>query len=226
MNICVPVRAESMQGALRLIGEANRTADLIELRLDAIKDPDLGRLLAEALKPVIVTNRHAGEGGTFHGPEDRRVGILREAVALGADYVDVELRTSEGLKEHLFEDVASHGSFTKIIMSRHIFAGTPPEGELVGMLDEKSCFGRIVKIVTMANSMEDNLGILRLVCAARERGREIIAFCMGEKGRLSRVAAPLFGSFLSYASLEKGAESAPGQLTIAEMKCILKSLRR
>jgi 3-dehydroquinate dehydratase type I len=55
-------------------------------------------------------------------------------------------------------------------------------------------------------------------------GREIIAFCMGEKGGLSRIAAPLLGSYLSYASLEKGAESAPGQFTAAEMKRILKVL--
>ena len=44
---------------------------------------------------------------------------------------------------------------------------------------------------------------------------------MGAKGRLSRVAAPLLGSCMSYASLEDGAESAPGQLTAREMKTIL-----
>jgi 3-dehydroquinate dehydratase len=43
---------------------------------------------------------------------------------------------------------------------------------------------------------------------------------MGEKGRISRVMAPLLGSYLSYASLDTGAESAPGQLTIAEMRQI------
>jgi len=48
---------------------------------------------------------------------------------------------------------------------------------------------------------------------------------MGEKGRLSRVAAPLLGSCLSYASLEDGAESAPGQLTAVQMKRIIEILK-
>ncbi len=56
-------------------------------------------------------------------------------------------------------------------------------------------------------------------------GQDIIAFCMGAKGRLSRVAAPLLGSCMSYASLEEGAESAPGQLTAGQMKTILGMLQ-
>jgi 3-dehydroquinate dehydratase type I len=82
----------------------------------------------------------------------------------------------------------------------------------------------IVKICTYARAMEDNLQVLGLIPYARKKGRTIIAFCMGEKGRISRVMAPLLGSYLSYASLDKGSESAPGQLTIAEMREILRIL--
>ncbi|NIS60800.1 MAG: type I 3-dehydroquinate dehydratase, partial [Proteobacteria bacterium] len=78
----------------------------------------------------------------------------------------------------------------------------------------------IIKIVTYANTMEDNLRVLELIPHARKRGLEIIAFCMGEMGRISRVMAALLGSYFSYASLEKGAESAPGQLTVQEMEVI------
>ena len=62
--------------------------------------------------------------------------------------------------------------------------------------------------------------MLGLIPYARNKGQAIIALCMGEKGRVSRVMAPLLGAYLSYASLEKGAESAPGQLTIEEMNQI------
>lgn len=48
---------------------------------------------------------------------------------------------------------------------------------------------------------------------------------MGEKGRFSRIAAPLFGSLISYVSLPGGRETAPGQLTLDEMKRAAEILR-
>ncbi|MCK5552587.1 MAG: type I 3-dehydroquinate dehydratase, partial [Deltaproteobacteria bacterium] len=92
-------------------------------------------------------------------------------------------------------------------------------------LDECNGAGAdIVKIVTYANTMEDNLRVLGLIPHTRRTGGEIIAFCMGELGRISRIMAPLLGSYFSYASLERGAESAPGQLTIEEIKGVFKIL--
>jgi len=44
---------------------------------------------------------------------------------------------------------------------------------------------------------------------------------MGEQGRISRVMAPLLGSHLTYAALDKGEEAAPGQMTVEEMKQVL-----
>ena len=41
---------------------------------------------------------------------------------------------------------------------------------------------------------------------------------MGEAGTVSRILAKKFGAFLTFASLADGEASAPGQLTIAEMK--------
>jgi 3-dehydroquinate dehydratase type I len=82
----------------------------------------------------------------------------------------------------------------------------------------------IVKIVTYARSVEDNLKILNLIPYSRRKKRQIIAFCMGKPGRISRVVAPLLGSYLSFASIERGYESAPGQMTIHEMKEIFRIL--
>jgi 3-dehydroquinate dehydratase type I len=78
----------------------------------------------------------------------------------------------------------------------------------------------IVKICTYAHTIEDNLRVLGIIPYARNKGQAIIAFAMGEQGRISRVMAPFLGAYLSYASVEKGAESAPGQLTIKEMRLI------
>ena len=82
----------------------------------------------------------------------------------------------------------------------------------------------VVKIVTFARSFEDNLKILSLIPYAREREQEIVAFCMGEKGKMSRIFAPLMGAAWTYASLNRQKASAPGQLTAREMKEIWERL--
>ena len=41
---------------------------------------------------------------------------------------------------------------------------------------------------------------------------------MGNKGKLSRAFCTKFGSFLTFASLKKGEESAPGQIDINLLK--------
>jgi 3-dehydroquinate dehydratase type I len=72
--------------------------------------------------------------------------------------------------------------------------------------------------------MADNLKVLDLIPKAQERGIRIIAFCMGRFGKISRIFSHLMGGYLTFASLEGGEESAPGQIPVEEMKRILKVL--
>ncbi len=224
MKICIPVPARSTAAALKKMEEIYARADIMELRIDRIRNADLPKLLAAGRRAVIVTNRSGNEGGDFRGTEEERVALLKQAVQFGAEYVDIEARTDKKLIRELIAEIRKQGSFTTPIFSWHDFSGTPEPGELKNILGKCARQAGIIKIATMANELEDNIRVLSLIPEAKKKGREIIAFCMGEKGRLSRIAAPVLGSYLSYASLEKGAESAPGQLTAAEMKRILKVL--
>ena len=72
----------------------------------------------------------------------------------------------------------------------------------------------LVKIVTFANSINDNFKIFELL----ENKKNLVSFCMGIKGQISRVLAPTFNSKITFASLEKSKQSAPGQISIDEMK--------
>jgi 3-dehydroquinate dehydratase len=47
---------------------------------------------------------------------------------------------------------------------------------------------------------------------------------MGELGKVSRFLSPLFGGYFTFASLERGGETAAGQMTIQEMKTTYKLL--
>ncbi|MFQ6077734.1 MAG: type I 3-dehydroquinate dehydratase [Thermodesulfobacteriota bacterium] len=219
--ICIPIMARTQSAALIQMERSSPLAHILELRIDQINNVNLEELMVGKQCKILVTNRRSDEGGGFSGTERERVELLKEAVAFGADYVDVEVRTEETLIRELSAKIENHHARTKWIISHHDFSGTPSVRTLRRILDEcRSTGADIMKIVTYANTMEDNLRVLGLIPHTRRKGQEIIAFCMGEMGRISRVMGALLGSYFSYASLEKGTESAPGQLTVEEMKGI------
>ncbi len=221
-KICVPICERTREGVIRAIPEASRMADLIELRVDYLKEPDLRAFLAKGGKPFIVTNRKKDEGGRYNGEETNRLRILREAVDLGTDYVDVEMSTEKSLLEGLLGNKKK----SQVILSFHDFQGTPPERELHRLCDRMSRLAAdITKIVTWARSWEDNFRVLSIIRCARKRKQKITAFCMGEKGKISRVLSPLMGGVWTYASMDHKRASAPGQLTVGELKILWEILR-
>jgi 3-dehydroquinate dehydratase type I len=224
--ICASVVASTMKEALNKMKKGFPLADLLEIRVDHIRDLDLETLLKAKKGGLLVTNRSRKEGGAFAGTEPERIRILIDAVSLGADYVDVEAGTDRMLMEELRRAIGHHGGRTRLIVSYHNFRRTPSLQTLQRKVDECiGCGADIVKIVTTAWAVEDNLRVLGLIPYVQKKGKKAIAFCMGEKGRISRIAAPLMGACLTFASLKKGEESAPGQLTAAAMRCILRLLQ-
>jgi 3-dehydroquinate dehydratase type I len=223
--ICIPIVAKDQRAALMQMERGFPLADILELRIDQIKNLNLEGLLRRKRGKVLVTNRRKDEGGGFSGTERERVELLKEAVALGVDYVDIEVRTEGALIKELSAKIGNHHGRARWIVSYHDFSGTPSERSLRRRLDECNRTGAdIVKVVTYANTVEDNLRVLGLIPYARRRGLEIIAFCMGEMGRISRVMAPHLGSCFGYVSLEKGTESAPGQLAVEEIREVFRIL--
>jgi 3-dehydroquinate dehydratase type I len=222
--ICIPIVAEGTAPAVEMMERATPLADLLEFRIDRIRDLNLESLLAARRIPVIVTNRRREEGGGFPGTEEERVALLLAAARLGADYVDIETETAPALKEELRRECLRSG--TKRISSWHDFSGTPSKALLKRKLAALMADGPdIVKIATLAGDTADGFRVLELIPHARQKGQAIIAFCMGEVGRISRIIAPMLGSAISYAPLELEGASAPGQLTAARMRGILDALQ-
>ena len=223
--ICVPVMAETNREAMGRMKKGFALAGMVELRIDRIHRPDLSALIGPREGALLVTNRRKKEGGFFEGPERDRVGLLVEAVNRGADFVDIEASTGESLIGRLASEVRRKAGAAKMIVSHHDFERTPSWAGLVRRFNSCRSFGaHAVKIVTYAHSAEDNLRLLRLIPRSLAEGQPIIAFCMGPRGRVSRLLAPVLGSFITYASLRRGAESAPGQWTVTEMRKIMEML--
>ena len=208
--------------AIQKMAAAAPLADMMEIRLDVMESFDLKDILETASKPVIVTYRSKKEGGSGLSPYETRIRHLLRAVELGADFVDVEFSMPQVYRQEIF---LAEGS-SRLIISAHLSNNTPPREGLEDRLRKMAATGAdIVKIVTYAREPEDSLTVLGLIPLARKLGVDIIAFCMGPAGRISRIFTLMMGGFLSFASLEEGQESAAGQIPISEMKKMLEMLK-
>jgi 3-dehydroquinate dehydratase type I len=224
LRICVPVVESTVNRARSKYQRAARKGLWTEVRLDYLEEPapDLTRLFRTLPGPVIVTNRLAREGGRWQGEEAARRRLLEAALALKVTYLDVELATEAAWRREL----DARRDATRLILSWHDFSGTPEVARLEAVLGEMlDSDADIVKLVTMAQQPADNVRLLSLIPQAKARGKEIIAFCMGPLGKWSRVAGLLMGAFLTFAPFNKSVASAPGQLTVNDLKKVWKTLK-
>ncbi len=203
-RICVTVGGATM-AELRLARDAVLDADLVELRLDAVRDPDPEKALAGRRVPAIVTCRPRWEGGWFDGCEDDRLALLRRAWEAGAEYVDVEhaapfapafLATTQG---------------RRLVLSMHDFEGMPRDlGRRVAAMRDTPA--AVIKIAVRTATLSDTIevfGLQRLL-----PGRELVAIGMGMPGVATRVLAARAGSCWTYA----GAGWVPGQVPTAVLR--------
>ncbi len=214
-RICVVVTASNDAEAIDTIRRTRPLVpDLIEIRLDYMKTLGDLRLIREATGiPLIATNRCSNQGGNSAGSEADRIAGLLQACESGFNYVDLEIDI-EGVEE-LAEKIKSLGA--GVIISFHDFETTPEKKLLEEILrDELSAGADICKIVGTSNTVRDNLTYFNLL--RENTDVKIVSFGMGNAGILSRVLSPLVGGAFTYASAETGSESAPGQLTISELR--------
>ena len=211
-QICISIQPKTAPEALKLIDRAEKaSADLIEIRLDAMQKPEnLVGLAKHGEIPKIATNKLVRHHGGFKGTEFEQKRILLNAAKDGFEYIDIELSASN-LREFTTE-VSEYGS--KPIVSFHDYNHSLELAKLNNVLEQEISSGAdVCKIVTTARRIEDNLTLLNFTEAACKRAN-IVCFAMGDYGKISRLLSPLFGCFFTFAALESGGETAPGQMTI------------
>jgi 3-dehydroquinate dehydratase / shikimate dehydrogenase len=74
----------------------------------------------------------------------------------------------------------------------------------------------------MANDIADNRLMFDILKRARKERTKTIALCMGEHGQISRILGGCFGSFLTYSPLTENTTTAPGQLTLEQLRDIFR----
>lgn len=221
--LCVPITETQPEHFLATLSEAAQTADVVELRLDYLTDDaraevfaQLPALSAQITKPLLFTFRPQEQGG-------QRALSLRERRAFWQS-LPMEIAALihwADFEADLVESFAAEPThpplpWEKIICSWHDFAGTPDD--LLQRYDRMAATpAAIVKLATKCNRIGDCLRLFELIEYAQTR-KPLIALGMGLPGLSTRVLAPSRGARLTFGALRRGAESAPGQPTIDELR--------
>ncbi len=185
--ICVTIGRGRHQSLADEWDEAAKAgAELAELRIDCLRrEPDLMRILKARPTPLVFTIRRGTDGGLWRGSEEKRQQLLREAIALGVDYVDLE--------HDIAGNIRRFGK-TKRIVSYHNLKTTPEDvqdiAEQCEQLDPD-----IVKIATAADSLAEASRVLHLGVTGKHPA---IPIAMGQIGFFTRILGAKFGAPFTY----------------------------
>ena len=221
IKICTVVTGNTINKFLANLAKAQKLSSFVELRVDFINNlqlDDIEIIKENTYQKSIFTCRARNEGGNFQKSEQNRISIIKEALKLGFDYVDIELSAIRNLKS------LKKSSKTKIICSYHDFRKTQSYEKLEEiankMKENINC--DIIKIVTMVRTQADNQKLSRLLIN-KDKKQKMIVLGMGELGKITRILSPLLGGYLTFASFGK-IKSAPGQIDAKELENIYKAL--
>jgi 3-dehydroquinate dehydratase-1 len=202
-KICLSIGNVEFEEVLQQL----RKVDLAEIRMDLLGFTD------EQFKTIFQSHRNLI--ATFRSPEGDFLTMsmmLAKAIDYGCAFVDIDIANPDSFRNALVLTAKRRG--VNVILSYHNFTETPSADQLNRIIEGLFSNGaQIAKIACMANSSADCSRMLGLY----ENNKNIVAFCMGEIGRITRLAAPLLGAPFTYASI-KGKETAPGQMAFEEVE--------
>ncbi len=235
--ICTTIQNRTLEQ----IYDALEQCEMAEIRLDrcGLTAREIDELFTSDV-PLVATCRisevAAGEPSLQDPsmtPQSREIKAMQiaekrlvRAIEAGARYVDVELEAPKQMSKRVRS--AAHENGTVFIRSYHDFNGTDSFEALKAIVEKCVYHGAdMVKIVTTAHSEEDAARVLSLYEWCRGKDADglgaladggLIAFCMGEAGRQSRIDCLRYGAPYTYAALTEEESAAPGQWPASEMK--------
>jgi 3-dehydroquinate dehydratase/shikimate dehydrogenase len=226
-KICVAIQAATPAEMFARAAAALKDSRFLEFRLDSLPSPSsalprLKKFLAENHITAIATCRRTPNSGGFSGSLEDELSILLKAARAGCHIVDLEVESAEEASPAQLQrfHAALNKCGAQLIVSFHDFSRTRGLDRAANRI---AAFAPdFVKVVSTAKTLTDNLAVLRLV-EKRSASSRVLGIAMGEEGLVSRVLGPRSGGAFTFASLEDGTETAPGQVSAKTMRALYRA---
>ncbi len=221
-KICTVIQGKNLETFVRNLKKAQKTASMIELRVDSIKDfsvEDIPIIEGLVKLPCIFTCRHLNEGGLYTGSMTNQQDIILKAFNSGFTYVDVAMGNPVINKLDAKQK-------KQLLLSYHNHEGTPAITELVKLLNHmRSMNPAVIKIATYVKKMYD-VPTLSSLLRKRMRGEKLVVIGMGKKGEVTRLTFPPAGSYIAYVTMSGTKNIAPGMLKERDLQPIFNYLNK
>jgi len=223
-KICISVCAETADELINQIKRAEDLADVIEIRFDCLNEENFCCFSTENLqsffnklaklkikKMLLATNRPKDQGGlnlnlVSDDLHKREAFFHNAAKIFKFDIIDGEYDFPIG--QAYFKDSVQ-------IVSFHDFLGN--FGNIEEIYKKHSQGAEVVKIAVQTSDITDSIAIWKLLERAKSENKQIIPIAMGESGKWTRILGLAHGAFMTYASLDSGSETAPGQVSARDL---------
>lgn len=208
--ICVSLANKDIDSIFQILERPD--VQMAELRLDScpLTMEEVEDLFSSIDKPLIATYRLADASQVAEAEAK-----LLTAIQAGAAFLDLDIDAPAMMCKRLRREAREAG--TLLIRSFHDAEGTDSTRSLSAVAEKCIHLGAdIVKIATTAASEADVDKVLRLYDLFPPEN--LVAFCMGDAGSRSRVECLAKGAPFSYAALSPEEATAPGQMSLADMR--------
>ncbi|MFX0090960.1 MAG: shikimate dehydrogenase [Candidatus Hodarchaeota archaeon] len=221
LKTVVCISGDTPQKMIELIrcAESKTENSIFEIRADYLQKSDLTYQTLKMIRntsreKLIFTLRKKEEGGMIDIDDRIRKILFLDAIALDFDYIDVEFSSS---KELLCDLLENRGS-SSVILSHHNFDRTDRKDIQDHYIAMQALNPDIIKIVTMAGNPKDNNVTEDMLIEYAAFSPPLVCFCMGQKGKRSRISGYGMGNALTYLALDAKSSTASGQLTYNEFQ--------
>ena len=189
----------------------------IEKRLNGIKNEtqkllstyEEGRILKEGISCVILGRPNVGKSSLLNL-------LLKEERAI--------VTPIPGTTRDIIEEIVNIKGIPLRLMDTAGLRETQDEVESIGIrftMKRLEASQMVLFVVDISsNNFEEDIKILEKIF-----NKKIIVIGMGEKGKITRIVAPLLGSPFTYASLKEGKETAEGQISVDRLKELMRLLK-
>lgn len=208
--------AETADQLNEQVKRAENLADVIEIRFDCLNDEEVQKAvsnLPEIEKFYLATFRPLEQGGKRDLTLGKRLKFWESFLWHNKGkklLIDFELNFELSLD---FEKIAT-------IVSFHDFADTSENlaaaYDLIVQLSSNSK-NSIIKIAAKTGDIADTIQVWKLLEKAESDNQRIVPIAMGEAGKWTRILGLANGAFMTYAALDAGRETAPGQISARDL---------
>ena len=205
--ICISINQESRRFALVDMFNSAKQCDLLEIRLDRFSiSPDLSELVARKPAPIIMSCRRQQDGGYWDGSEAQRLALLRQCILSEPDYVEIELDVADEIPPK---------PPTKRVISYHVQPGDTATDIANKYSAAQSKKPDVIKLVSSAQTPEEAWPVVQILA---KPAVPTVAMGIGKSGIMLTILGKKIGAPWTYAALERGMETYPGQPTVSDLR--------